>query len=334
MANYNTIRGLRVKYLSADPSNPEDGQVWYNSTTGNLRVDGILQAGSWASGGALNTQRTDSSGTGATPSSMVTAGGYTGSARTVNTEIYNGTAWTETGNMSTARFAGGMAGTQTAAWYASGNSSPGGGRTAATEEFGGTSWTSGGNVNTARQQTQAQVGGSLTAGIMFGGNGPTPANTTTEYYDGSSWTTQSGTLNDGRWNAMGTGTQAAAVMAGADNPLTANVEEWNGSAWSEVNNLPTVRASGMAGGNSQTAMKIISGQAPPSSALTATCFDYDGTNWAAAPSVATARGLGAGSSANTVATSFICGGTASPGVSTVTEEFTGAAIVVKNLSTS
>ena len=30
MAGYNEIRGLRVKYLSADPSNAEDGQVWYN----------------------------------------------------------------------------------------------------------------------------------------------------------------------------------------------------------------------------------------------------------------------------------------------------------------
>ena len=331
MANYNTIRGLRVKYLSADPAGAEDGQVWYNSSTGNLRVDGILQAGSWSSGGALNTQRSDNSGTGATQSSMVTAGGYTGSTRTVNTELYNGSAWTETGNMSTGRFAGGMAGTQTAAWYASGNSSPGGGRTAATEEFGGSSWTSGGNLSTARQQTAAQVGGSLTAGIIFGGNGGLRA---TEYYNGTSWATQSGALNADKNNAMGTGTQTAAIVTGGDQPSTfqSNTEEWNGSAWSEVNNLPAVRASGMVGGNSQTAMKAIAGQNP---SLLATCLDYDGTNWTAAPSVATARSLGAGSSANTVGTSFISGGSAS-GVSysTATEEFTGSTVVVKNLSTS
>ena len=48
MAGYNTIHGLKVKYLSADPANPEDGQVWYNSSTGNLRVDGIALASSWA----------------------------------------------------------------------------------------------------------------------------------------------------------------------------------------------------------------------------------------------------------------------------------------------
>ena len=57
MAGYNTIRGLRVKYLSADPANPEDGQVWYNAGTGNLRVDGIAIAASWASGGNLNQGR-------------------------------------------------------------------------------------------------------------------------------------------------------------------------------------------------------------------------------------------------------------------------------------
>jgi hypothetical protein len=54
MAGYNELRGLRVKYLSADPANPEDGQVWYNSTTGNLRVQGI-GVGAWSSGSSLAT---------------------------------------------------------------------------------------------------------------------------------------------------------------------------------------------------------------------------------------------------------------------------------------
>ena len=57
MANYNTIRGLRVKYLSADPAGAEDGQVWYNSTTGNLRVEGILGTAAWSSGGEWETAR-------------------------------------------------------------------------------------------------------------------------------------------------------------------------------------------------------------------------------------------------------------------------------------
>jgi len=65
MASYNTIKGLTVKYLSADPANPEDGQVWYNSGTGNLRVDGMVLAGSWASSTAIPTgnQRMGAAGT-------------------------------------------------------------------------------------------------------------------------------------------------------------------------------------------------------------------------------------------------------------------------------
>ena len=33
MSDYNVIAGLRIKYLSADPPSPENGQVWYNSST-------------------------------------------------------------------------------------------------------------------------------------------------------------------------------------------------------------------------------------------------------------------------------------------------------------
>ena len=57
MTVYNTIRGLKVKYLSSDPANSEVGQVWYNSGTGTLRVNGILGTGAWSSGGAMNTAR-------------------------------------------------------------------------------------------------------------------------------------------------------------------------------------------------------------------------------------------------------------------------------------
>ena len=37
MATYQDIKGLRVKYLSADPSRNGGGEVWYNSTTGTLK---------------------------------------------------------------------------------------------------------------------------------------------------------------------------------------------------------------------------------------------------------------------------------------------------------
>ena len=57
MTAYNTIKGLKVKYLSADPANPEAGQVWYNSDTGNLRINGVQGTGAWSSGGTMNQAR-------------------------------------------------------------------------------------------------------------------------------------------------------------------------------------------------------------------------------------------------------------------------------------
>tara|TARA_R110000751_G_scaffold181755_2_gene288376 strand:- start:2 stop:154 length:153 start_codon:yes stop_codon:yes gene_type:complete len=37
MATYITIHGATIQVLSADPSNPVEGQIWYNTTTGTIR---------------------------------------------------------------------------------------------------------------------------------------------------------------------------------------------------------------------------------------------------------------------------------------------------------
>jgi hypothetical protein len=36
MATYKGIQGFTIQNLSADPSNPIEGQVWYNSTSKDL----------------------------------------------------------------------------------------------------------------------------------------------------------------------------------------------------------------------------------------------------------------------------------------------------------
>jgi len=38
MATYQEIKGLTVKFLSADPSPLVEGEVWYNSTSETLKV--------------------------------------------------------------------------------------------------------------------------------------------------------------------------------------------------------------------------------------------------------------------------------------------------------
>jgi len=37
MATYITIKGIEILSLASDPSNPVEGQVWYNTTTSTLK---------------------------------------------------------------------------------------------------------------------------------------------------------------------------------------------------------------------------------------------------------------------------------------------------------
>jgi hypothetical protein len=43
MAEYKGIKGFKVQYLSADPSDPNIGQTWYNDTSKDLKYTGVLQ---------------------------------------------------------------------------------------------------------------------------------------------------------------------------------------------------------------------------------------------------------------------------------------------------
>jgi hypothetical protein len=37
MATYKEIKGTQIEVLESDPSNPVEGQVWYNSTSNVLK---------------------------------------------------------------------------------------------------------------------------------------------------------------------------------------------------------------------------------------------------------------------------------------------------------
>ena len=38
MATYKEISGFNIKSLASDPANPLEGEMWYNSTSGTLKV--------------------------------------------------------------------------------------------------------------------------------------------------------------------------------------------------------------------------------------------------------------------------------------------------------
>ena len=56
MAEYKGIKGFKVQYLSADPSNPIVGQIWYNDTSKDLKFTEFTAA-AWATGGNMGTAR-------------------------------------------------------------------------------------------------------------------------------------------------------------------------------------------------------------------------------------------------------------------------------------
>lgn len=43
MATYIQLGGVKIPIVSSDPSNPENGQMWYNTTSGQLK--GKLNSG-------------------------------------------------------------------------------------------------------------------------------------------------------------------------------------------------------------------------------------------------------------------------------------------------
>ena len=136
MATYKEIQGFAVQNLSADPSNPIEGQVWYNSTSNVWKVEEATAAGAWATGNNMNTARRVLAGAG-TQTAALGFGGYVPPV-TGATEEYDGSTWTTLpATMATARQSSGSSksGTTSAALVFGGNPPPT--NLAATEEWTG-----------------------------------------------------------------------------------------------------------------------------------------------------------------------------------------------------
>ena len=119
------------------------------------------------------------------------------------------------------------------------------------------------------------------------------------YAAAGSWAT-GGAVNDARFAMASAGTQTAAVIAGGGAaPLRAKCEEYNGSSWTEVNELASPKYQVCVGvTGTQTAALCIGGAPSPGVDVQI----YDGTNWtAAAANMNTAKYSGAGFGTTTAA---------------------------------
>ena len=152
-----------------------------------------------------------------------TAGSGPSLAYKAQTEEYDGSSWSESGDVSTARGLCAGCGTQTAALIVGGLSPS---YSNATEEYNGSSWTTGGTYPTTMAQFAGA--GSQTSALAFGGTAPTPGtgSVLTFNYDGSAWSTQP-SLPSGKRGMGGTGSTSAGLSFGGATNL-ATTEEFTG----------------------------------------------------------------------------------------------------------
>ena len=147
-------------------------------------------------------------------------------------------------------------------------------------QIAGGSWSSGGNLPGPRDETTG--GGTLTAGILFGGYSPPESayKPETFEYNGTAWT-EGGDMSNARSNFGGLGTQTAALAVGGQNPaITANVtEEYDGSSWTAGGTLPTPLVSNYGATGTQTAGLMIGGFSPATPGLHAETLIYNGSSW-------------------------------------------------------
>ena len=151
MATYKEIKGVTVQTLDSDP------------------VIAGVAGGSWSTGGTTGTTAQARFGFG-TLTAGVACGGNTGpGTMTGNTEKYDGTSWTESGDLNLSRNneASGGGGTQTAGIVASGNTP---GVTGDTETFNGSVWSEISDMGSTRSSLSSD--GTSTAFIGAGGTAP------------------------------------------------------------------------------------------------------------------------------------------------------------------
>ena len=334
MTTFKEIRGTAIEVLASDPSNPEEGQIWYNSSSGTLKGYQLATVNAFSAGGNLNTGRLGLAGANSgTQTATIVFGGNPGPGAGptfVNaTESYNGTSWTTVpATMNTARNYLAGCGTQASALAFSGlTTTPApSGVSALSESYNGTSWTNTPTLNTPGQQ-RFGVGASNTSALCFMGSGPGSAFglDNTESYNGSSWTSLAN-ANTGRSGGGSAGVQGAALgfggYRGGSGLLTAT-ESWNGTSWTTVNAMNTAR--GGQGFGSQTAALACGAPSP-----TGATELWNGTSWTSNPTgMGTGRQTGAG--AGTQTAGLIAGGGSG---STATEEWTGQALQTKTVTVS
>ena len=337
MSEYKGIKGFQVQTRTEDPSPTEAqiGDFYYNSTTGQFKniSDGI-SAGTWGSGGTMNTARYRMFGGFGPHSEGLVAGGQ--APVKANCENYNGTSWTEVADIPSALSDSGMIGVYTAGVLAGGEGSPG--DTNEALHWNGSAWTEATNMPISVERCSGS--GVQTAGLITGGRAPPGSSSisTNLEYDGTNWTT-GGSLPVATYNIAVQGPQTSALGAGGVGPPGSNgalAYTYDGSSWTAISSMNAAKSeSGWATqGDGSTRALVFNGGYPLPSHGTKTEL-WDGTSWTELNDLSTARS--AGGSFGSVNNSVFAGGSSpalSPTTTGITEEWSASDTNIKAVTTS
>jgi len=237
--------------------------VFGGSPPANLANTESWNGTSWTEVNDLNTGRSSLAGTG-TKTAALAALGASSPGNLANTESWNGTSWTEVNNANQAREYGSSNGTQTSALVYGFQPSP---LLALTEAWDGTNWTEVSDLGTGRyagagagagNDSGLQMGGYTTAfvatteewtapstfsktnlgQVYFNSSSTNAFKVTEQPVPGGTWSS-GGNMNNERAAGAGAGTSLTAALSfgGSVPPYSADTELYNGTAWTELNNL-------------------------------------------------------------------------------------------------
>jgi len=226
----------------------------------------------WTEIADLNQERMNLGVAGSTTSALAYGGIDT--ARLGSTEFWDGSSWTEIADLATVRDAGGRSGTATAALYSGGENPGGAGTLATTEEF-----------------TATTDFNKITEGQLYFNSTTNTFKETIDDIPSTSWTSGANmnTSAQARQNAGNT-TAAIAASGVGSGGRTTNVEQYNGSAWTEVADVSVARnqAAGTPASPYTSAM-IFAGDSGSPNTNQATSESWNGSSWTETADLNTAR---------------------------------------------
>ena len=299
--------GSGTSAFAAGGDNPGAPDAGVSSTEEFNKSTNSVTAGAWASASGMNTGRARFGAAGAKDSALA-IGGYTVPGNTTNTEKYDGTSWTETGNTPETLNSNTGFGSQTAALSACGQN-PVGTQSSNSITFDGSSWSSAPAVNVARVSGAGSTASPYNSSVFYGGYDTSSPHYEgqTEEFNGSSWSTQNA-MPTGVDRHGGGGTQTAAIASGGINPggIKNITQFYDGTNWTTGPATLTSVQGWVGYAGTQTDNFIFGGSVGPNSAQTAKTQAYDGTAWSTRPSLGTGRyGVrGSGQGTSTSASAF------------------------------